>query len=202
MELAFMHGASTVDACAKLGCNVISFGEMGIANTSASALWMSYLANIPLEQCIGAGCDHTGGVVAHKQQILSQAMQRYTGDGSAEDVMRYFGGYEMVMAAGAMLHAAERKMIILVDGFIMTCCVLAARAINPDVMHYCVFGHQSDESGHKLLLDHLGARPLLHLNMRLGEGAGALCAYPIVESSVRMINEMNSFRQIAVTKYF
>jgi nicotinate-nucleotide--dimethylbenzimidazole phosphoribosyltransferase len=69
-------------------------------------------------------------------------------------------------------------------------------------MHYCIFGHQSDESGHKLLLNHLGARPLLHLNMRLGEGTGALCAYPIVESSVRMINEMNSFRQIAVTKYF
>jgi nicotinate-nucleotide--dimethylbenzimidazole phosphoribosyltransferase len=202
MNLAIERGAATVDACAREGCNVIGFGEMGIANTSASALWMACLTHTPLEQSIGAGCDHTGAIIAHKQQVLARAMAHYDGDGSPADIIRYFGGYEMVMAVGAMLRAAERKMLILVDGFIMTNCVLAAQAIHPGVTHYCIFGHQGDESGHKRLLSHLGARPLLHLGMRLGEGTGALCAYPLVDSAVRMINEMNSFRKIEVTKYF
>ena len=106
------------------------------------------------------------------------------------------------MAVGAMLKAAELKMIILIDGFIMTNCLLAASKLNSNVLHYAVFGHQGDEIGHKLILRHLDARPILHLSFRLGEGTGALCAYPIVDSSVRMINEMNSFKKIQVTKYF
>ena len=108
----------------------------------------------------------------------------------------------MVMAVGAMLKAAELKMVILVDGFIMTNCMLAASKLNENVLHYAVFGHQGDEAGHKLVLRYLNAKPILHLGFRLGEGTGALCAYPIVDSSIRMINEMNSFKKIQVTKYF
>lgn len=108
----------------------------------------------------------------------------------------------MIMAVGGMLQAAELNMIILVDGFIMTNCVLAASKLYPEVINYCVFGHQGDEAGHKLLLDHLKVKPLLNLGLRLGEGSGAICAYPIVESAVRMINEMNTFSNAAVTKYF
>jgi len=202
MELSVERGAACVQACFEEGCNVIGFGEMGITNTSSSALWMSYLTGISLEKCIGAGCDHTGNIVSHKYNVLKQSIANYKGDASVEDIMRYFGGYEMVMAVGAMLKAAELKMIILVDGFIMTSCLLAASKLNPGVLDYCIFGHQGDEAGHKLLLEYLQAKPILHLGLRLGEGTGALCAFPIVDSAVRMINEMNSFKQIEVTKYF
>ena len=108
----------------------------------------------------------------------------------------------MVGAVGAMLRAAELHMVILVDGFIMTACALAASRLYPDVKDYMIFGHSGDESGHRRLLALLGAEPLLSLGLRLGEGTGALCAYPIVDSAVRMINEMNNFDDAHITKYF
>lgn len=202
MELAIQRGAECVQACYNEGCNVIGFGEMGITNTSSSSLWMTYLTGVDLDKCIGAGCDHTGSIVNHKYNVLKKSMENYTGDKSLEDIVRYFGGYEMVMAVGAMLKAAELKMIILVDGFIMTNCMLVSSKINENVLHYAIFGHQGDEAGHKLLLEYLNAKPILNLGFRLGEGTGALCAYPIIDSAVRMINEMNSFKEIKVTKYF
>ena len=84
----------------------------------------------------------------------------------------------------------------------MTACLLAASRLCPEVMPYAVFGHCGDESGHRLLLDAIGAKPLLNLGLRLGEGTGAICAYPIVDSAVRMINEMDTFGNAAITKYF
>ena len=94
------------------------------------------------------------------------------------------------------------KMLILVDGFIMTNCLLAASRLCPAVTDYAIFGHQGDESGHKLLLEYLHAKPLLYLGLRLGEGSGAVCAYPIVDSAVRMMNEMETFSHASITKYF
>lgn len=108
----------------------------------------------------------------------------------------------MVMAVGAMLRAAELGMIIIVDGFIMTSCILAASKLCPAVLDYAIFGHQGDESGHKLMLEALDVKALLHLDLRLGEGSGAVCAYPIIESAVRMITRMDTFAQVSVTKYF
>jgi nicotinate-nucleotide--dimethylbenzimidazole phosphoribosyltransferase len=202
MDLCIDRGATVVRSVNEAGCNVVSFGEMGIGNTSSSSLWMTCLTGIPLLPCVGAGAGLGDDGVRHKYQVLKRALDNYRGDRSATDVMRCFGGYEMVMAVGAMLQAAERRMIILVDGFIMTACMLAAVRLCPEVMPYAVFGHCSDESGHRLLLESLGARPLLNLDMRLGEGTGAVCAYPILDSAVRMINEMNSFEEGRVTKYF
>lgn len=118
------------------------------------------------------------------------------------EIMRWFGGYEMVMAVGGMLRAAELKMTVLVDGFIMTNCMLAARELYPAVTDYAIYGHCGDESGHRRVLDVLGAKPILNLGLRLGEGSGAICAYPIVVSAVNMINRMDSFNGAAVTKYF
>ncbi|MDD3061419.1 MAG: nicotinate-nucleotide--dimethylbenzimidazole phosphoribosyltransferase [Massilibacteroides sp.] len=201
-DLSLDRGSECVQACFDEGCTVIGFGEMGITNTSSSALWMTYLTGIPLEKCIGAGCDHTGNIISHKYSVLKRSMENYAGDTSTEDIMRYFGGYEMVMTVGALLKAAELKMIIMIDGFIMTNCLLAAFKLNPEVINYCIFGHQGDEAGHKLLLEYFHVKPILNLGLRLGEGTGALCAYPIIDSAVRMINEMNSFKTIQVTKYF
>lgn len=202
MELCLERGAQVVKDCHSEGCNVISFGEMGIANTSSSSLWMSCLAGIPLDKCVGAGCGLDNEGIRHKYNVLRQALDNYQGDHSPEDIIRYFGGYEMVMAVGGMLQAAELNMIILVDGFIMTNCLLAASKLYPEVLSYAIFGHQGDESGHKLVLEALAAEPLLHLNLRLGEGTGAICAYPIVDSAVRMINEMDNFANASITKYF
>ncbi|WP_276869540.1 nicotinate-nucleotide--dimethylbenzimidazole phosphoribosyltransferase [Bacteroides heparinolyticus] len=202
MEQCMERGAEVVRLCHNEGSNILSFGEMGIGNTSSSSLWMSYFADIPLEQCVGAGSglDHMG--IRHKYEVLKQSMDNYKGNGSVRDIMRHFGGLEMVMAVGAMLQAAELKMIILVDGFIMTNCLLAASMLHPEVKDYAIFGHCGNETGHRLVLDSLHAKSLLNLDLRLGEGTGAICAYPIVDSAVRMINEMDNFAHASITKYF
>lgn len=202
MNLCIERGAEMVKRCETEGSNVLSFGEMGIGNTSPSSIWMHLFCKIPLAQCVGAGSGLSTQGVNHKLLILQKAVNNYNGDRSAIDIIRYFGGYEMVMAIGAMLQAAEDHVIILVDGFIMTACMLAAMQLYPSVKEYSIFGHCGDESGHKLLLDAMGAKPLLHLGLRLGEGTGAICAYPIVDSAVRMINEMESFKKASITKYF
>ena len=202
MNLCIEHGAEIVRQCHEEGSNILGFGEMGIGNTSASSLWMTCLTDIPLLQCVGAGSGLNNEGIRHKYHVLQQALTNYSGDKSPLDVVRYFGGYEMVMAVGAMLQAAELKMVILVDGFIMTNCILAASKLYPEVLDYAIFGHCGDESGHRLVLNALNAKPLLNLGLRLGEGTGAICAYPIVDSAVRMINEMDSFKGASVTKYF
>ena len=202
MNLCIERGAEMVKRCEAEGSNILSFGEMGIGNTSPSSIWMHLFTGIPLAQCVGAGSGLNSQGVSRKLQILQQAVDNYNGGNSPKEIIRYFGGYEMVMAIGAMLQAAEDHLIILVDGFIMTACMLAAMQLYPDVKHYAIFGHCGDESGHKLLLDAMGAKPLLSLGLRLGEGTGAICAYPIVDSAVRMINEMESFQKASITKYF
>ena len=202
MERCLAYGAEVVHQCHEEGSNVLSFGEMGIGNTSASSMWMHCLTGIPLEECVGAGAGLDREGVNHKLQVLQQALDHYPGDGSPRDIIRYFGGLEMVMAVGAMLQAALLGMVILVDGFIMTNCMLAASKLCPEVLHYAIFCHCGDESGHRLVLNALGAKPILHLSLRLGEGTGAICAYPIIDSAVRMINEMDSFTNASITKYF
>ena len=202
MELCLERGAKITDMIHADGCNVVSFGEMGIGNTSPSSVWMHLLTGISLEQCVGAGSGLDSEGIRHKYNVLKQSVDHYAGDGSAKDIIAWFGGYEMVMAIGGMLRAAELRMIILVDGFIMTNCILAASKLHPEVLSYAIFGHQGDETGHKLVLDAMKVRPLLNLGLRLGEGTGAICAYPIVVSSVNMMNEMDNFAHASITKYF
>ena len=198
-------GVELVDDCVAEGCRVLCVGEMGIANTSPSSIWMHLFCHIPLERCIGAGAGLDSAGVRHKYEVLSRSLERYNQLSyltSHLSPLIYFGGFEMVAAIGAMLRAAEQHLIILVDGFIMTACALAAIQLEPESRHYMVFTHCGDESGHRLMLDAMHAEPLLHLGLRLGEGTGALCAFPIVDSAVRMMNEMNNFKDAAITKYF
>ena len=198
---ALSVGIDLVDDCHAEGCNILSIGEMGIANTSPSSIWMSLFCHLPLDECIGAGAGLNDAGIQHKRAILQQAVDQFPG-GDALACIQYFGGFEMVAAIGAMLRAAELHIIILVDGFIMTACALAAIQLEPAVRDYMIFTHCGDESGHRRMLDSLGVHPLLSLGLRLGEGTGALCAYPIVDSAVRMINEMNNFQNANITKYF
>lgn len=202
-DQAIQVGSNLVDDCISEGCRILSIGEMGIANTSPSSIWMHLLGNIPLEDCIGAGAGLDSPGIRHKYEILSKAVEIYLSTTSHhKDMLRYFGGFEMIAAIGAMLRAAERHLIILIDGFIMTACAIAAIRLYPAAQDYMIFTHCGDESGHKKMLDIVNANPLLHLGLRLGEGTGALCAFPIVDSAVRMMNEMNNFQSAKITKYF
>lgn len=201
-ERAIEIGAEMVDECHKEGCNVICFGEMGIGNTSPSSIWMHLLADIPLDQCVGAGSGLNSAGQNRKLDILTQAVNNYLSKHSDISPLRYFGGFEMIAAMGGMLRAAEHRMIILVDGFIMTACMLGASKLKPEILPYAVFGHCGDESGHRLMLNAMNAQPLLALGLRLGEGTGAICAYPILQSAVNMINEMDNFDHAQITKYF
>lgn len=205
MEQCVDTGAALADDCHRRGCNVLCIGEMGIGNTSASSVWMSLLGGVPLDECVGAGAGLDGAGVAHKRRVLAEAVARFEARHAHPDtalVMRYFGGFEMVAAVGAMLRAAELHMVVLVDGFIMSACMLAAARLQPAVTDYAVFGHEGDEHAHHRLLELMHARPLLRLGLRLGEGTGALCAYPIVVSAVNMLNELNTFQNAHITPYF
>lgn len=202
MERCISIGRELVDNCFRKGSNIISIGEMGIGNTSPSSLWMHLLLDIPLEQCVGAGAGLNIDGIKHKLYVLEQCLKRVQFPLTPQQIMQEFGGLEMVTAVGAMLQATERRMIILVDGFIMSACALMAIRLCPEVKQCAIFCHVGDESGHKKMLEHMGVKPLLSLGLRLGEGTGALCAYPIVESAVRMINEMNNFQDAKITKYF
>ena len=199
-DQAIQVGSDLVDDCVSEGCRVLSIGEMGIGNTSPSSIWMHLFGNIPLDECIGAGAGLDTPGIRHKREVLAKAVANYSQFLSSPLI--YFGGFEMIAAIGAMLRAAECHLIILIDGFIMTACALAAIRLYPASQDYMVFTHCGDESGHKRMLDIVGAKPLLNLGLRLGEGTGALCAYPIVDSAVRMMNEMNNFNNAKITKYF
>lgn len=203
-DRAIQTGCDLVDDCVKEGCKLLCVGEMGIANTSPSSIWMSLFGDIPLDECIGAGAGLNAPGIQHKRQVLSQALNHYqeTMEHTTENAIRYFGGYEMVAAIGAMLRGAELGLVVLIDGFIMTACALAAIRLYPAAQNYMIFTHCGDESGHRRMLDILGAKPLLNLGLRLGEGTGALCAFPIIDSAVRMLNEMNNFDTAHITKYF
>ena len=217
MERCLAIGRELVDECHREGCNILSIGEMGIGNTSPSSLWMHLLLGIPLEQCVGAGAGLNQEGIKHKLSVLQQCLQRFSPltsnpspltsnplplKGAEGSIMRELGGLEMVTAVGAMLRAQELRMVLLVDGFIMSACALMAIRLRPEVRECAIFCHEGDESGHRLMLQAMGVKPLLSLGLRLGEGTGALCAYPIIESAVRMINEMNNFQDAKITKYF
>lgn len=208
-DRAIRIGADLVDECFKEGCNVICFGEMGIGNTSPSSIWMHLLADIPLTQCIGAGSGLNSEGMRHKYDVLSKAVEKFKSQElknsetqKLKNLLSYFGGYEMVAALGGMMRAADHRMIILVDGFIMSACMLAASKLHPEILDFAIFGHCGDESGHRLMLNAMNAEPLLSLGLRLGEGTGAICAYPILQSAVNMINEMDNFDHAEITKYF
>jgi nicotinate-nucleotide--dimethylbenzimidazole phosphoribosyltransferase len=195
---AIRKGRELVKSEAEQGCNIIGFGEMGIGNTSASSLLMHRFLDIPIEECTGSGTGTHGDQLTKKMLILKEVSEKYNPQ-SPEQTLATFGGLEIAMMAGAMLEAREQKMILLIDGFIATAAVLTAIRMNPEVRQNCVFCHSSDERGHKLMLEHLDARPMLQLNLRLGEGTGAALALPLVQAAVNFMNEMASFEDAGVS---
>lgn len=200
-EQALSRGADIVNAQIAEGCNVFGFGEMGIGNTSSASCLMSVLCDLPIEKCVGRGTGLDDAGLAQKGQVLAQAIAHHHLDGSdATQVLATFGGFEIAMMVGAMLQAAQSQCTLLIDGFITTAALLVAAEIQPNILHYCVFTHCSDESGHKAMLDFLGVKPLLNMNLRLGEGSGAALAYPMVLAAVNFLNNMASFESASVSQ--
>ncbi|KVG53311.1 nicotinate-nucleotide--dimethylbenzimidazole phosphoribosyltransferase [Burkholderia territorii] len=197
-KTALVAGAARVRLHASLGTNVIGFGEMGIANTSSAACLMSRLLDVPIDACVGRGTGLDDQGLAHKRAVLGRALVRHSHAIAPLDVLATFGGFEIAMMTGAYLAAASERMTILVDGFIATAALLVAERIAPGVRDYCVFSHASHEAGHRRMLEHFGAKPLLALDLRLGEGTGAALALPLVRAAVAFLTEMASFESAGV----
>jgi nicotinate-nucleotide--dimethylbenzimidazole phosphoribosyltransferase len=199
VESCIDTSAGIVKEIAESGCTIIGFGEMGIANTSSSALLMSLLTGIPIQLCVGKGTGLTGEALDKKLDILKLALARRGKPNTPLKTLATYGGFEIAQMVGAILQSAESKMVILIDGFIATTAYLVAQAIEPNVKDYCIFCHQSHEQGHKRLLEYIEVEPLLNLNMRLGEGTGVAVAYPLIQSAVNFMNEMASFDSAGVS---
>ena len=199
-EECLENGKRLVAAIAEQKTNVIGFGEMGIGNTSASSMIMSYLSDIPLKDCIGKGTGLDQKQLTQKINILEQAKAFHGKIDNVKSIFSSFAGFEMAQMLGAMLEAYAQNMIILVDGFIASTVFLAAKKLQPSILENAIFCHQSDEKGHKLLLNYLAAKPILKINLRLGEGTGCALAFPILQSAVNFLNEMASFESAGVSK--
>jgi nicotinate-nucleotide--dimethylbenzimidazole phosphoribosyltransferase len=193
------RGGAIVSELAEKGCNVIGFGEMGIGNTTSASALMHLICKIPVKECVGkgTGLDDTG--LQKKINTLRIALANNKEMDSPLQILATFGGFEIAQICGALLQAAENKMLILVDGFISSAAFLIAHAMHPAIIDYAIFCHQSDEQGHAKMLNYLHVKPLLSLNMRLGEGTGVAMAYPLIQSAVHFINEMASFESAGVS---
>ena len=205
---AMHHGARLAREFAAAGCNALGFGEMGIGNTAAASLITHCITGLPLADCVGRGTGLDDAGLELKRVLLAQALSAWAqrpvpGSASAEDALRIlsrFGGFEIAMLAGAMLAAAEARMTLLIDGFIVTSALLVAARVSPAILDYCVFAHCSNEAGHRLQLAWLKGQPLLDLGLRLGEGTGAALALPLLNAACAFMNEMASFESAGVSE--
>lgn len=184
---------------AQTSSDVTCFGEMGIGNTSAASLVSAKLLGVSVDNLVGRGTGLNDEGLSRKSELLQKAASRTSTQLTGEDALREYGGFDLVMLAGAMIGAAEKRKIVIVDGYIATASALCASVLAPGCDACFVFAHQSAEQGHKRLLNALNARPLLDFGMRLGEGTGALLAFPIVRASAAMLTEMASFESASVS---
>jgi nicotinate-nucleotide--dimethylbenzimidazole phosphoribosyltransferase len=200
---AIEKGAGLTEEIYSSGTNIIGFGEMGIGNTSAASLLMSLLTDNPVEECTGRGTGVEGAALQRKTAVLKQVLEnRSKRVGTANDAiscLRYVGGFEMAMMCGSMLKAAEKGMVLMIDGFISSSVFLCAQHMYPEIRDYAIFCHKSEERGHEKLLSEIGSTgQVLDLGMCLGEGTGCAAAWPIIQSAVLILNRMASFEEAGV----
>jgi nicotinate-nucleotide--dimethylbenzimidazole phosphoribosyltransferase len=192
---ALACGAKAVERAVADGAEIVALGEMGIGNTAAASLLLHRLGPAALEDSIGRGAGHDAAGLERKRQALVAAARRWSGDDPFE-VLRQFGGLEIAAMAGAALAAAAARRPVVVDGFISTAAVLAGVRLQPALLPFCIFAHGSAEKGHRLMLERLGAAPLLGLGMRLGEGTGAALALPVLRSAAAMVRDVASLAEV------
>lgn len=200
VELCLVRGEAIAADCAAVGSNALLLGEMGIGNSSAAALLVSALLGLPIETCAGRGAGHDDAGLAHKRAVLAQVLAKHATAREPLAALAAFGGCEIAMMTGAMLGAAARRMLIVNDGIIVTAALVVAAKLDPAVLDYTVFAHRSAESGHDAVLQALGAKPLLDLGLRLGEGTGAALAWPLLVAAVNFLAEMATFESAGVSE--
>ncbi len=199
VDQALAFGADLAAKRAQDGARVIALGEMGIGNTSSAALLAHAIEGIGLDILTGPGAGLDGEGVSRKRDVLQRTAARRPAPLSPKDALSAFGGLEITMMAGALIGAAQNDTVVLVDGFIASAAALAALRMHPELEQSTIFAHRSHEPGHRAMLDALNAEPLLDLNLRLGEGSGALLALPLLRSACAMLNEMATFESAGVS---
>ena len=199
-DQAIDNGVALVARYAEAGCNVIGLGEMGIGNTASASLITHCLSGRTLEACVGRGTGLDDAGLARKQALLAQALQRTGEIQDPAEVLREFGGFEIATMVGVILAAAERRMVVLIDGFVVGAAALVACRLYPAARDYCVYAHRSAEAGHRIQLEAMQAEPLLDLSLRLGEGTGVALAWPLLQGAVAFLNEMASFASAGVSE--
>lgn len=193
------------EAMAK-GHTLLAVGEMGIGNTTAASAITAALTGKPVNLVTGKGTGLDPTVLAHKQRIIEAVIRKHcaalatTSKRDPLEVLRCVGGLEIAAMTGLMLAAAKNGIAVVADGFISTAAAAIAFALAPQVRGYLFAGHQSEEPGHRTLLEYIGLKPILSLNMRLGEGTGAVLAMPIIESAMCLYNEMATFASAGVSE--
>ncbi len=195
--------ASCLQHGAELGASApgdaVAFGEMGIANTSAAAMLAHKLSGEPVQRFVGRGTGVDDNGLERKIKILNAASARTPDTLNPAQVMAEYGGFEINMMAGAMLGAAAGGRVVLVDGTIATAAAMAAIRLNPQARDYLVFSHASGDAGHDAMIAALNVRPLLDLDLRLGEGTGALLAWPLLKCAAAMLCDMASFDSAGIS---
>lgn len=179
--------------------DAVAFGEMGIANTSSAAMLAHKLTGEPVERFVGRGTGVDDDGLARKLAVLEAASARTSNNPGAAEAMAEYGGFEINMMAGAMLGAAASGRVVLVDGTIATAAAMAAVHLKPEARDYLVFSHASSDAGHGAMITALNVQPLLNLDLRLGEGTGALLAWPLLKCAAAMLCDMASFESAGVS---
>jgi nicotinate-nucleotide--dimethylbenzimidazole phosphoribosyltransferase len=202
---ALKIGFTLADAAKDKGQGLLAIGEMGIGNTTAASAITSILSGEPVAAVTGRGTGLDTTAHAHKCHVIEATLLNHFAARDENnlpdplEVLRCMGGLEIASMTGMMLGAAKNGIAVVVDGFISTAAAAIAFKIEPRVREYFFAGHQSMEPGHKILLDLLGLHPILSLNMRLGEGTGAVLAMPVIESAMCLYNEMATFTSAGVS---
>lgn len=197
---ALKVGITLVKEELEQGLDIVVPGDMGIANTTSAAAIASAITGLPPAVVTGRGTGVDDETLARKIAIVEQALRVNKPDPKdGVDVLAKVGGFEIGVIAGIILGAAAHRIPVVLDGFICTAGALIAATIAPMVKYYCIAGHNSAERGHHAMLEYLGLKPLLDLNMRLGEGTGAVLAMNLVEAACRILNEMATFAEAGVS---
>lgn len=203
LSQAISVGSAVAAGAIAAGKTTIAIGEMGIGNTTSASAITCALTGVAPAKATGRGTGVDSTAHAYKVAIVEAVGLKHFGaspNPSPLDILRCVGGLEIAAMAGMILAAAGYKLTIIIDGFISTAAAALAVAISPAVQGYLIAGHQSEEPGHRLLLDYLGLTPVLALNMRLGEGTGAVLAMPVLESAIALYTQMATFQSAGVSE--
>jgi nicotinate-nucleotide--dimethylbenzimidazole phosphoribosyltransferase len=193
-------GFELADNLVRDGYRCLITGDMGIANTTASAALIATFTGMTAEDVTGRGTGIDDATLAHKTSVVRSALALHAVPASDPlGALSAYGGLEHAALAGYILGGAANKVPVILDGVIAGAAALVAQALHPAVIEYCVAGHRSAEPGHAVALKTLGLQPLVDLDLRLGEGTGAVLAYPILTCAVRALAEMATFESAGIT---